>query len=154
MGVVRKKNLVPNLKHGRQSKAIMGLRGCDPCPWKRTCAMYQQGHRQGCEARTQWLVAARKEVGNVEQALFERAVKLREEIEAEALAIRKSGESPLNNKSWLKAYEIDLELAKFLTKLRHGTKSEQHVYVHKDDDDGYIVINSKAYGEEDGKKQE
>ena len=134
------------LKSGRYSRSVLGLSGCGVCPWRRTCVVFDpldpSAVRVGCQARLNYIVGVRKEVGGVEQNLFERAVMLREELEAEALAIRLKGESPLQNKAFREAMKLDLELAKYLFGKKYGSK--QQITVKRDREEDFIIINQEV----------
>lgn len=128
---------------GKNSKAIMGMYGCDNCPHRDSCAMYsplEHSNKTGCAARQRYLVDMRREIGNVDSNLMGRALVLREELEAEAVRIRKNGESPIRDKDWRDAYKVDLELAKFLVKLKHGTKHTHRI----ERDDEVILVSEDA----------
>lgn len=122
---------------GMRTPLLAPLLGCRNCPWRRSCPQFNPESRAGCEARRQYLVQSRREVGSVEFNLMQRAVILREEVEAEAARIRMSGESPLQNRQWLRAYEVDLELAKELMRMKHGSK--QTIVVKRADDDPQFI---------------
>lgn len=134
------------LKHGMSSPALAPLMGCRVCPWKGSCPQYEPASKAGCAARRQYLVESRKEIGNVSFNLMQRALVLREEVEAEAAKIRLSGESPLQNRAWLKAYEVDVELAKFLLRMKYGTR--QTITVQKDEGDYVDVVQKTVVPQE------
>ena len=140
-----------NLTTGRSSRAILGVAGCKNCPWRRTCTVYNPDSLIGCDARMNHLLRIRKEIGNVESNLFNRAVSLREEVESEATKIRSSGESPIQNKAWREAWKLDLELAKFMTRMKHGTK--QTIRVERVEEDN-IIINPAMSGDQKEEKKE
>lgn len=147
--VAKVKSKFINAKSGTNSQQILGVIGCANCPWRRTCNLFDVRNKIGCEARKQNIISIRRSLGRVDSNLFERAIVLREEVESEAANIRAKGESPLQNRAWRDMWKTDLELAKFLAKIKHGNTT--HHVVHKSDEDDVIIINQDLSGD---KKEE
>lgn len=136
------------IKKGNQTKALLGLQGCKVCAYRNTCKAYDETNENGCEARWEMITQARKEVGNVGFSLIKKGGLLSNDLEALRAELLSKGVNPLTHTQYLRAYNIHLELAKYLAKIKYGT--EQHISVtHKHEKEEFMTINPVKYKPED-----
>lgn len=147
--IARLQRIVAPLKDGKQSATLARYSGCNKCPYKHKCEMFDENNNEGCEARRRQLLNSMLEVSDSGLMLMNKAGILTADFDEFREKLINVGKNPLEDPMYQKAANMLIELAKWMKKLKLDERKAKTYDEHSMDKEEVILVAEDGYGELD-----